>query len=610
MTVRRTIALTFDLDLLGCMLSSDFWRPTSREQLVPLGWFVPWANAGAVLVDADGRVIPYLTCADSDGRVRGLIGDRLDELGRVGGLKDRPDDVKELKDKLALVLEHRADPGRPGNDCASCRAVAPDRDGYRGYRELMSDKWGCRAVGELLDRLYLRCSGDPEAKELVKILLAWQTNFVLFARLDASSVPGMRVTLQLAYDEELMSWDPPWERRKRVLGKPGRDLACGEARQRRRLVSRGGPFHPELDELAPRGLAGLLARCGSMPLRAAGRRGFLRVEWHVVWQQASGLDAPDHHVDVVLPNELVAVRMRMLRISDGRRYATVADQVGSHATIVAPDASEDGLAADDGRWTPTLFSLVLSQGSPSSWCGGAWIALITAVGLLTVAWRWLPEVVEHTEAGVGTLLLAPTLVATALSVRAGSQIAEQLTTMLRRLIAAVAVLAATCAVGLAVQPASPQAAVGRRPPPPDPQVLGYVWKGAGWLLLVVAALLFAGAHRIRRMLEYGRRSAPRRIAEPSPDNVLNPKGRDASREGREQGPKPPRIRPPDCWLKADEGDLVPWGWLHPYERGSYADRNLTWVDRMFWKKTLQLQTEPAFLVRWVRRCVGYRCPPL
>ena len=107
-----------------------------------------------------------------------------------------------------------------------------------------------------------------------------------------------------------------------MLGKPRRDLRGAEACERRRLVSRGGPFYRDLDMLAPRGLAGYLARSPWMRLRTAGRRGLLRVEWHVVWQQASGLDASDHHVDVMLPNELAAVRMRMLRISGGRRYAT------------------------------------------------------------------------------------------------------------------------------------------------------------------------------------------------------------------------------------------------------------------------------------------------
>ena len=104
MTVRRTIALTFDLERLGGMLSRSFLRPAAGEQLVPLGWFVPWANAGAVLLDADGRVIPYLTHGESDRRVRELIVERLHELGNVEELKTVLGEVSELEDTLDVVL--------------------------------------------------------------------------------------------------------------------------------------------------------------------------------------------------------------------------------------------------------------------------------------------------------------------------------------------------------------------------------------------------------------------------------------------------------------------------------------------------------------------------
>ena len=197
--------------------------------------------------------------------------------------------------------------------------------------------------------------------------------------------------------------------------------------------------------------------------------------------------------------------------------------------------------------------------------------------------------------------------ATALAVRAGSEIAEQLTRRLRRLIAAVAVLAAVCALGLVVQPEPLQATVGTRPPPLDVHVLRHVWQGAGAALLGIAVVLLAGASRIERMFTYGRRSAPRWLTDTRYGKVLNPERKDS--EGRGKGPAPPRIRPPDCWLNANEGDLVPWGWLHPYPGGRYEVSDLTRADRLFWKEEPErLPSGPGKLAYWVRTCVGFRFP--
>ncbi len=51
LTVRRTIVLTLDLGAFA-----DVQLRYGRT-VIPLGWFVPWANAGAELLDADQRVI-------------------------------------------------------------------------------------------------------------------------------------------------------------------------------------------------------------------------------------------------------------------------------------------------------------------------------------------------------------------------------------------------------------------------------------------------------------------------------------------------------------------------------------------------------------------------
>jgi len=588
MTVRRTIALTCDLDRLACFPGGG-GDPTTGEFLVPLGWFVPWANAGAVLVDADGRTIPYLTSRESDDKVEEMLLERLRAL-----------DLDDCDAHLRAVPAHRRDPGRPGDRCDGCkRAGCSD-----GHRDLMVEKWGCRTVLVLLAALHARdpCRDVPEttpAKELARLVMAWQRNFVAFARLDASAMQRGQVTLQLSYDEELLDWEPPWEHRRRLVHEI-EGARCERPFECRAYVSRGGPFAPDLDALAPRGPLGLLAGSGSPRMRKLGRRGPLHVAWHVAWHQAGGIDVPDHHVDVVLPTELAVVRMRMLRMFDGRRCATVADQAGSHATIVAPEPRELPEEDADCAWSPTLFSVVLAQRSPSGWYGGALMAALTAIALLLVAICWLPAIVQNVDAGVAALLLAPTLVSAALSVRAGSEIAEQLTTTLRGLIGAVSVLAATCAVALVVHPGQPepnalQRVLGRNPPIHHLGLLRGVWIGAAVLLVAIAAALLAGGWRIKRLLAYARRPAPRYLSDLDFGRVLNP--RDPQRPKRHL----PRIGPPDCWLNVDEGDLVTWGWLN--DAASFAKQPGS--DANFW---LGHERKRDKLIGWVRRIVRYEPP--
>jgi hypothetical protein len=120
---------------------------------------------------------------------------------------------------------------------------------------------------------------------------------------------------------------------------------------------------------------------------------------------------------------------------------------------------------------------------------------------------------------------------------------------------------------------------------PDIDAVRAAWIGAGVTQLIVACVLWAGAHRIRSLIKWGRRASSRDIEDPYPGAVLNSK----------DGPKrAPRVDAPDLWLQADEGDLVPWGWLSapPSRRsdctqdisywGQYDRRRLvTWVQELF-----------------------------
>jgi hypothetical protein len=559
-TVRRTIVFTLDLSELAKVQGR--FRERFNPRPIPLGWFVPWANAGAALRDADRRVIPYLTSEESDYEVQRQIGMRMSAL------------KLERVEALEAIRKHRADAGQPGVECECCGAAVKDR--LPGYSELMSDKWGCRATVRLLDELYRKenTASQSEARELAQVLLAWQTNFVLFARLDNSRAAGNWTTLELSYDEALDEWEPPWERRKRVLGTS--DLCWCEARKCRKLISRGGPFHEDLNRLLPRCLDRTLARSRCRRLRRVGRRGMLGVAWHVAWHQASGLDVPSHQVDVILPSELTTVRMRMLRQRGATLVANVADQVGARATIVAPEV--DGCGS---RPLPTLFSLVITQRSPGSWYGGALLALLTGVVILATALWWLPDVGKEVDSAVTVLVVVPALGSALLSARAASEIAEQLTTSPRTLIGTVGVVAVICAIGLIVQGEHGSFAT-----------LTVLWVAAGGLLLCVAMVLFIGAWRIQRLIDFGRRRSPRKVAEPVVGEVLNPKGA-------------LRVPPPDRWLASGEGDLVPWGWLHAAPRTTQPRQPpVSTVDNCFWSSYCH---DP--LVGWVQKIIYHSDDP-
>jgi hypothetical protein len=574
MTVRRTINLTVNAGKLRERLPEGSEGTHEHEVYVPLGWFLPWANAGAVLLNADGRVIPYMTSAESDLRVMGLVESRLKQLAIA-------EPLIALAKKIPL---HRKDPAARGQECEPCNLSR----GGAGYLELMADRWGCRAVRRLLQALYERRAGTPselrhrEARELAMIVLAWQTNFVLLTPLSTLAAQGGWANLQLCFDEELREWRAPVERGKSAEGN-GVRLTRAERKLLRGRVSRGGPFSDELNGLFPRGLWGALARSRCQRLAMLARRGPLRLTWHVAWHQASGLDTSAHQVDVTLPAELMAVRVRMLRKRDSDVVANVADQVGSRATIVAPDAEcvKAARLVPPPPPPPTLFSLSIAQRSTASWRSGAWIAGLTGLAVLMTALFWLPMLREAPTQAVTMLIVAPPLVAALLSVRAGSELAEQLTATLRPLIGTVGLLAAICAIGvLANQAQQPQVLTDAG--------LKWLWVGCAVPMLLIAVILRYGAHKIGKFIEVGRRLAPRRVS------------RHDIKHGRSLNPdKAPRISPPDLWLDANEGAIVPWGWLDgkPHERPSGLPPS---PDDDFWQDGPREE-----LVSWVQEIFCY-----
>ncbi len=559
-TVRRTITLTVDHGALARVLPSGV-------DVVALGWFAPWANAEASLLNAKGRLLSYLTSAESDKKVLKLLDARLDELGLV-----------DYADRLRCIPDHRSNPGLPGAGCERCNEAGAGR-----YRELMSNKWGCPRILEILNAL--RSKRTQAAAELAQIILAWQTNFVLFACLKPPARRGGRTPLRLSYDEEVKQWERPWDTRRRVLGRPR--LTRAQSRECRKRISRGGPFSRDLDALLPKGLRGSLARSRWTFLRRVGQRG-LGFTWHVAWHHASGLDVAHQQLEVILPSELIAVRMRMLRTSNGCRSATVADQVGARATIVAPPTIvvPPTPATASGWSSPTLFSIVITQRSAESWLSGFWIALPSGLATLAGALFWLRNIVHAANTAATVLVVAPALVAAVLSVRAGSEIAEQLTVTPRRLLGLLAALIALCAASLTV------IEVPRSYPSKIPglSALQAYWCVSAALELAIAVTLMLGAIRIRRLVTYSKRSAPRQLQDVGYGKVVNP-------DPPDRYPLFPRISPPDLWLQADEGDLVPWGWLS----GPPGESSDSCHDLCFWKDFSR-----AKLVEWIQEIFQYK----
>jgi hypothetical protein len=595
-TVHRTIVLTLDLGRLADVVPPrDPDVAPRRDPVVPLGWFLPGSRAGTTVRDADGRVLPHLSREES----RKIVFDAIS--ARLPGF-----DVKAL----TAVDTHR------GSDCVRLE----HNDKFDGTAVLAAEKWGCPAVAEILEALHQTDSNEPPKNkvcETVEILMAWQSNYVLFLRPGEHPPPPSWETLTVSYDEQLQEWLPPWERRLAELGR--NDLTRARARERRRYVSRGGPFERDLNELSPRWPRRYLARKrdivlrlrprgpreARLPLRRLARRGVLGLAWHVAWHEASGLDVQSHHVEVILPSELTVVRMRMTRQNSEGRVVTTAYQIGSRAAIVDPRDiayGEDRHEPEDrARAIPSLFSLVVAQSSSGSWYGGAVVAFLTAIALFLGALVWRTQISSDNGAQdtVTVLVIAPTLISALISVRAGSDIAEQLIQTLRALIALIAVLAVVAALELIFTK-------------DHGNTLRLLWIIDGVLLVFIGVVLCTGGRQLGRHRAFARASAagdPAPLREVDVGKALLPPG---------QPPPPdwplipaPRIPPPDQWIASGEGDRVPWGWLDARSRKAVTHKSGTDPeDDRYWESTKGVVSaeEREALLRWVASIFEWLIP--
>jgi len=360
-------------------------------------------------------------------------------------------------------------------------------------------------------------------------------------------------TLTLSFDEELAQWLLPWDRRSRALA-PGGD-ALLEDRKLAESVSRGGPFHDDLEMLWPAGLRGWLLGRRRPLLRRVGRRERLRQTWHVVWEQwASG--AIGSHVEVIVPAELSIVRLRCLHPPDtaGELKCDVARQVGLRAHINLPS---------EQRQPPELMSLLLAEHDQRSWKAGTTVALLTGVLLTLAVWLLLPRLEAQLEATVALILLGPAFTAGLLSLRAASEIADELLSGVRFLLALVALATVGCAAVLIVG---------------CDLATRVLVSAFGAMLVGVGLLLFLGAQRAGQLQQ---ESAERETVSDVPIGA-----RLCAREDRVRTPLP------DRWIVSGEGERMPWGWL-PSGQGSLGgaadptfDLGACEEDRRYWANVL------------------------
>lgn len=601
-SVRRTIVFTLDLVKLRACL------PRSARAF-PLGLFRRDAvRAGARLVDATSEVIPHLTRPASDDLVADALKQRLSRFPRLKAQLDVIPGVTAVDDLLDPIKGHSP---------TWCAELA-DHDGFDGYSDLAAEKWGCPAAGQLLRCLRgsnLESTHPTELAEVVRLLFDWQNNFVLFVPCEPGELPASLATLEFSYDEELQAWQTPWDRR--MLAIKNNDLGKGAQAEREHIAR--PPFDDDLDALRPRSAWGWVATRSWLWVRRLGRRGALRIAWHVAWQQASSQDVGFHVVEVTLPSELAVIRMRMieatLRTNQGekaeRRERVVAARLGSgrDATLFAPQRGPGGPPAE--LLSEMFMSLVVAQKQgPGAWLAAGMVALGTGLVVVVAALTQMPQLVAQASTAVTILLLAPALVSALLSVRAASDIAQELILSLRTLIALIGVLTVACAIGLMLQPSMSAVHHAGHLVASGPNVTGLraEWLVCGGLLLLVCASLLLGHYKLDRRLDY-RDTLPR-----DPDRVAN---RGTALTATVPGCKAPRIPPPDRWLETGEGDRVPWGWLwfdpassYNLESGRPPDTRRRQEDQRYWSVAYPEASDQARadLIAW-RTQLFTRPPP-
>ena len=351
-TVRRTIVFTIDVAKLREALMKR------RTDAFPLALLSRGGiRTGLRLTDRSAAIVPFITQAESDERVKSALAARLSALG----LESNPD--------LSDVLTHRPQ---------HCAQLAYAEDHFDGYEKLAAENWGCPTVGRALWDLWrLQNVGDDRDRrvrlvEIARLLFDWQNSFVFFVRCNVTDPDKNLETLALSYVEELQQWRPPFERRHDALGRC--DLSADDEALERKKIG-DPPFREDLDVLAP--WSPLLK--GPRSCRALGRRGPLTLAWHVAWKQWIEPNSGSHVVEVTVPRELAVIRMRILdvRRSQHEGKTVCAERVVAAALTDGRMAAQaDVPGCDDGQTLGSLrgvfVSVILAHRGRAGGLWGLW----------------------------------------------------------------------------------------------------------------------------------------------------------------------------------------------------------------------------------------------
>lgn len=538
-TIHHAITLTLDLAKLG---------GGGEPIALPIGMFNR-ERAPTSVADAQGTVVRDLPIRRANALFREALRARLEAVGETW----------RIDDALREIERHRVE------RCALLHSSTP---AYNGYADLAAEKWGCPMVGALLDRLGPAAARSLERRAIARLLFDWQNCDPLVVEVQADD--ARFGTLTVAFDEELTPWTPPWDRRYNVLKPYDRtnDAPLHDPWLAAR-VSRGGPFDADLQALARRSMHGRLARASRPRLRILGRRGLLPLTWHVVWEQWA-VAGVERHIEIVVPPELAVIRLRSLRptVDPSEPAAEVAHQVGQSAHLTL---------TPDRREAPELMSLLLGHRDRQSWNAGALVALLTGLLLIAAVWCALDRIEAQLEASITVLLLGPAFTAGLLSARATSEIADELLTRLRWLLAGVAVCTVLAAATLVAT---------------EHELTQVLVTAFGLLLVGCGVLLWFGAWRAWRLRNESRARERATAVDPFPRRLMAA----ATRH---------RTPVPDRFIVSGEGERVPWGWLANAPGGDARRYSLSLdtrdEDRRYWRAVLRKRPTPDAVEPLIQR---------
>ena len=395
-------------------------------------------------------------------------------------------DARKVAESILLVLLTKTDAATE-EDCKrieamlSCSAREPCEECVESFWEGSYDKkkeqftklgeWrrhqlGCRSLSELLLDKESEGARRPDRlrKKFIRRLFDFSESLPLSAEWPETSHRGAQaevVYVSYSFHEDIEPWLVPKVSKYRKLRSS--DARCEKLKWwwRSNYTARREKRHGQLADQGP--LIDHINKTGNKRRY----KGFLRLvsgyrSLSILWEQGTIADQRSYHVDIEVPDGLVIPRATTLvavldKTKDPKEseQANHANEVGHGAHIVVGKRTSD----DKPRLRRRVKSMTIIEVVPADstlWLTGSIVGFVSALLLTAVAYRWSsifepgsPESqADRLSATVSLLVVAPTLVAAFLAVRASNEIGERLLHGLQRRLAFIALLTATGAVVL------------------------------------------------------------------------------------------------------------------------------------------------------------------